>query len=104
MRGESLTPVEEVSVVRAGSPFDFGVPLDMRLTMLPQDRFLARELPSFSLSHMPVFLRNPALSLVRVSASCPSAQSEVEHIVTAMERFCYHRSAMIIGPSSIDPI
>lgn len=56
---ESLAPVKEVAVVRAGRSFDFEVPLDVRLAVIPQRCLLASELPALSFLHMPVFVRDP---------------------------------------------
>ena len=36
---ESLTPIDEISVVGASRSFDFDMPLDMRLRVIPQSGF-----------------------------------------------------------------
>ena len=69
---ESLAPIEAVPIVGTGRSLDFDVLLDVRLSVFPQRRFLAVEMPALSFLDMPVFVRNPVPALVRM-ASSPSA-------------------------------
>ena len=101
---EPLAPVQEIASVGTGCSLHFDVLLDMRLAMFPQQGVLAAELPALSFLHMPVFVRNPVSSFMRVRACCPPSQLEVEHIVTGLERLCGHRSTVVIGPSPIHPV
>ena len=68
---ESLAPVEQVAIVRAGRSLDFDVSLDMRLSVFPQFCLLALKLPALSFIHMPVFVRDPMPSLVGMAALRP---------------------------------
>jgi hypothetical protein len=47
---ESLTPIDEVSVVWAGRSSDFDMPLDMGLRVIPQGDVLVSEYPALPLS------------------------------------------------------
>jgi hypothetical protein len=71
MRFESLAPVEKVTIVRAGRSLDFDVSVDMCLSVFPQRRLLASELPTLSFVHMPVFVRDPMSCLVGMAAFRP---------------------------------
>ena len=82
---ESLAPIEEIAIVGTGRAFDFDVLLDVRLAVFPQRNFLAAELPTLSLLHMPVFVRDPASSFVGVASLGPASELEVEHVVTGMK-------------------
>ncbi|SRR5258707_10813730 len=70
---QSLAPVEEIAIVGTGRSLDFGVLLDVRLSVFPQRDWLASELPALSFPHMPVFVRDPVPSLVRMAAFGPSS-------------------------------
>ena len=72
MRSEPLTPIEQIPVVGAGCPFDLGMPLDLGLVMLPEHRALVGEVPALALFDMPVLVRDPMHSFVRMSAFSPS--------------------------------
>ena len=68
---ESLAPIEEIAVIGTGRSLDLDVLLDVRLSVFPQRRLLASELPAVSFLHMPVLVRDPVPSLVRVAAPSP---------------------------------
>ena len=70
---QSLAPIETVPVVGTGRSLDFDVLLDMRLSVFPQRRLLAAEMPALSFLHMPVFVRDPMPSLVGVAAFGPAS-------------------------------
>jgi len=70
---ESLAPIEEITIVGTGCSLDFDVLLDVCLAMFPQRRFLASELPTLSLLHMPVFVCDPVSALLRVTAFGPAS-------------------------------
>ena len=70
---QSLAPVEEIAIVGTGRSLDFDVLLDVRLPVFPQCCFLAAEMPALSFLHVPVFVRDPVPSLVRMAAPGPSS-------------------------------
>ena len=54
---EALAPIQHVPIIRTGSPFDLGIPLDMSLTVHPQFCVLrGRKHPLALPDAMPVFV------------------------------------------------
>ena len=82
---QSLAPIKEITIVGTGRSLDLNVLLNVRLSVFPQRCFLAAEVPALSFLHMPVFVRDPVPSLVRVAASGPPSQLQIEHVVTGVE-------------------
>ena len=82
---QSLAPIKEITIVGTGRSLDLNVLLNVRLSVFPQRCFLAAEMPALSFLHMPVCVRDPVPSLVRVAASGPPSQLQVVHIVTGVE-------------------
>ena len=97
---ESLTPIDEVSVVWAGRSFDFDMPLDMGLRVIPQSGLLVRECPAVAVIHMPVFVRYPPFAFVWVPVSCPLLELQKQDIFTVIEDLCCGHRAVIPRPSS----
>ena len=67
--------------------------------MLPEDGSLVGEAPPFSLIDMPIFVRDPVHSLVRMSAFGPLLKLLKENISAVMEGCCGHHTAIVIRPS-----
>src|SRR5450432_3704872 len=78
--------------------------LDVCLSVFPQHRFLTSKVPPLSFFHMPVLVHNPSHSFVGVTAFGPSSQLQIQDMITAMKGLRCNRSAMVIGPSSIDTV
>ena len=68
---QSLAPGEEIAIVGTGCSLDFDVLLDVRLPVFPQWCFLAAEMPALSFLHVPVCVRDPVSSLVRMASPSP---------------------------------
>jgi hypothetical protein len=96
---ESLTPIDEISVVGAGRSFDFDMPLDMGLRVSPQGDVLVSEPPTVAVVHMPVFVRYPPFAFVWVSVFCPLLELQKQDIFTVIEDLCCGHRAVIPGPS-----
>ncbi len=99
MGSESLTPIQQIPVVGAGCSFDLDMTLDLGLVVLPEDGSSVGEVPSFPLIYMPVFVRNPNLSFLRMSAFGPSLKLLKQDVSTVMEGFFGHHTAIVIRPS-----
>ncbi len=97
---ESLTPIDEISIVWAGRSFDFDMPLDMGLRVIPQGDLLVSEYPAVAVIHMPVFVSYPSVACVRVPGSCPLLELQKQDRFTMIEDFCCGHRAVIPGPSS----
>ena len=54
MGSESLAPVQQIPIVGTGCSFDFGMPLDLGLVVLPEDGSPVGEVPSLPFIYMPV--------------------------------------------------
>jgi hypothetical protein len=96
---ESLTPIDEISVVWAGRSFDFDMPLNMGLRVIPQGDLLVSEHPALAVIHMPVFVRYPAFAFVWVPVSCPLLELQKQDIFTVIEDLCCGHRAVIPRPS-----
>ncbi len=96
---ESLTPIDEISVVWAGRSFDFDMPLDMGLRVIPQGDLLVSEYPAVAVVHMPVFVSYPPFAFVWVSVFCPLLELQKQDIFTVIEDLCCGHRAVIPRPS-----
>ena len=97
---ESLTPVQQISVIWACGSFHLDMSLDVRLRVIPQGGVLVRKRPAVAVIHVPIFVRYPAFAFVWVPKLCPSLELEKQDIFTMVEDFCCGHSAMVSGPSS----
>ncbi len=96
---ESLTPIDEISVVWAGRSFDFDMPLDMGLRVIPQGDLLVSEYPALAVVHMPVFVSYPAVAFVWVSVCRPMLELQKQDLFTVIEDLCCGHCAVIPRPS-----
>jgi hypothetical protein len=100
MLAESGTPIQQISIVGTGQPFDFGMAFDSCLFMRPEGRLLIGKDPSLSLFGMPVFLGYPLPSLSRVSSSGPSSELGIENKATVLKCISGNHRFVIVGPST----
>jgi hypothetical protein len=96
---ESVTPIDEISVVWAGRSFDFDMPLDMGLRVIPQGNVLVSEYPAVAVVHMPICVSYPPFAFVWVSVFCPLLELQKQNIFTVVEDLCCGHRTMIPGPS-----
>ena len=97
---ESLTPIQQVSIIWARGAFDFDMPVDMGLRVISQGRLLVGECPASAFIHMPVFVCYPPFAFVGMPVSCPLLELQKEDIFTVIEDFCCGHYSVISGPSS----
>jgi len=96
---QPCTPVQQISVIGAGSSLHFSVSLDFGAIMGPQFGSSIREVP-WSFPDVPVVPGNPSFSFVGVSSACPSKELVEQEIATPTEGFSGDNGAMIIRPSA----
>src|SRR2546430_1721021 len=99
MGSESLAPIQQIPIVRAGCSFDLDMTLDLGLVMLPEHGSPVGEAPPFSLIYMPVFVRNPDHAFLRMSAFGPALKLLKEDVSAVMEGFFGDHTAIVIRPS-----
>jgi len=84
MSFEALTPIQQVSVIRAACSFHLDMSLDFRGTVHPQFRSFRRgENPLAVLQWVPVALFNPSTSFVGVPFSRPAPQLVPKNAITS---------------------
>jgi hypothetical protein len=100
MFAESLAPIHEVSIIWAGRSFDFDMPLDMRLRVIPQSGFPISEYPATAFIHMPVLVGDPTFAFVWMAVSGPLLELEKQNVFTVVEDFGGNHCSMIPRPST----
>jgi len=95
---ESLAPIDEIPVVWAGRSFDFDMPLDMGLRVIPQGDLLVSEYPAVAVVHMPICVSYPAFAFVWVSVFCPLLELQKQNIFTVIEDLCCGHRTVIPRP------
>ena len=56
MGSEALAPIQQIPIVGTGCSFDFSMPLDLGLVVLPEDGSPVGKVPSLPFLYMPVFI------------------------------------------------
>src|SRR2546426_8183957 len=92
---ESLTPIQEITIVRAGVSTHLPLSLDLRLIVPPElEETLSvfglrfyRKHRSFVIFSVPVSLDEPVFPLVVVSFACPCHQLPMQVVVTRLKGF-----------------
>ena len=99
---QSLRPVHQLAIIRAGRPLHLCVPLEWGLRVWFQHApVLGFEFPAFALVHCPVFVNViHRTRFIRVTPECPVPQHVVEEGVTSVEGFPCHHCAVVVGPAS----
>lgn len=101
MAFESLTPVQEITVVWACRPSYLGVALDRSdIVFLEHMPLVISEDPACAGFHVPVFSDNPWPVFGRMSAVRPSPQLLIHEMVTEREGFCGYHGSIGVGPPS----
>lgn len=96
MSSQSLTPIEDLSIIRTCRSLDFAMSLNLGAIMFPQDRFLIAKNPSLPFCHMPVGIRDPEHAFVRMAASGPALELLKQDESAVMERFRRHHTAIVV--------
>ena len=99
MSPQTLTPVQQVSIIGTGCSFDFGMIVDLCAIVQPQDGSSIGEGPFFPLFYMPVFVRDPNHSFVRMPALGPALQLLKQNVSAVMEGLCRDHTPIVIGPA-----
>ena len=73
--------------------------LNLGAIMFPQDGSLIAEDPSFPVCYMPVFVRDPKHTFVRVTASGPTLKLLKQDEATVMEGFRGYHAAIVVCPA-----
>ena len=100
---QSLAPVQEITIIWAGSSFYFHMPSDFRRTMPSQVIILwCCKDAALAFAFFPVSLPGPMPVFVLVSASCPSPKQLLEDVV-ASTVFCLRADGpVVVRPSPDD--
>jgi hypothetical protein len=109
---ESLTPIQEIAVVRACVSTHLPLSLDLRLIVPPEFQETLsvfglnwhRKHRSFVVFSVPVSLDDPVFALVVVSFACPCHQLHMQGVVARLKGFLGTDRSMVLAPSPDDGI
>src|SRR5216684_5710269 len=86
MRFQTLTPIQQVSIIGTGCSLHFRVPLDSGFAVHSQfSTSRCRKHPLALFHLMPVSLRHPVASFVGMSCSCPMGELFPQDIIASAE-------------------